>query len=70
MGLFQEVRSELEQEAGQLKTFCNLGSELGQSKAFLNTQSILDNVRGVSDEFSQLEANVNERWKEAINTKL
>uniref|UniRef100_A0A3Q3VRT8 Uncharacterized protein n=1 Tax=Mola mola TaxID=94237 RepID=A0A3Q3VRT8_MOLML len=58
----EEVRSELEQEAGQLKTFCDLGTELGQSKAFFNTQSILDNVRGVSDEFSQLEANVNKRF--------
>lgn len=57
----QEVRSELEQEAGQLKSFCNLGTELSQSKAFNNTQSLLDNVKGVSDEFTQLEANVNER---------
>ncbi|XP_070702106.1 microtubule-actin cross-linking factor 1, isoforms 1/2/3/4 [Pempheris klunzingeri] len=58
----EEVRSELEQEAGQLKSFCNLGSELSQSKAFSNTQSLLDNVKGVSDEFTQLEANVNERF--------
>lgn len=57
----QEVRSELDQEAGQLKTFCSLGTELSQSQAFMNTQSLLDNVRGVSDEFTQLEANVNER---------
>lgn len=57
----QEVRSELEQEAGQLKTFCNLGTELSQSKAFTNKQSLLDNVKGVSDEFTQLEAKVNER---------
>ncbi|TKS88879.1 Microtubule-actin cross-linking factor 1 [Collichthys lucidus] len=59
---FKEVRSELEQEAGQLKSFCNLGTELSQSKAFSNTQSLLDNVKGVSDEFTQLEANVNERF--------
>lgn len=60
---FQEVRSELEQESGQLKSFCNLGTELSQSKAFNNTQqtSLLDNVKGVSDDFTQLEANVNER---------
>ncbi|XP_070777395.1 microtubule-actin cross-linking factor 1, isoforms 1/2/3/4/5 [Enoplosus armatus] len=58
----EEVRSELEQEAGQLKSFCNLGTELSQSKAFSNTQSLLDNVKGVSDEFTQLEANVNERF--------
>ncbi|XP_060914958.1 microtubule-actin cross-linking factor 1 isoform X1 [Labrus mixtus] len=58
----EEVKSELEQEAGQLKSFCNLGTELSQSKAFSNTQSLLDKVRGVSDEFTQLEANVNERF--------
>uniref|UniRef100_A0A3Q3L7B8 Microtubule actin crosslinking factor 1 n=1 Tax=Labrus bergylta TaxID=56723 RepID=A0A3Q3L7B8_9LABR len=58
----QTIESELEQEAGQLKSFCNLGTELSQSKAFSNTQSLLDKVRGVSDEFTQLEANVNERF--------
>ncbi|CAK6977081.1 microtubule-actin cross-linking factor 1 isoform X1 [Scomber scombrus] len=58
----EEVRSELEQEAGQLKSFCNLGTELSQSKAFNNTQSLLDNVKGVSDEFTQLESNVNQRF--------
>ncbi|KAM6973819.1 microtubule-actin cross-linking factor 1 [Tautogolabrus adspersus] len=63
----EEVKSELEQEAGQLKSFCNLGTELSQSKAFSNTQSLLDKVRGVSDEFTQLEANVNERFA-AIQT--
>lgn len=57
----QEVRSELEQEAGQMKSFCNLGTELSQSKAFSNTQSLLDNVKGVTEEFTQLEGNVNER---------
>ncbi|XP_053190365.1 microtubule-actin cross-linking factor 1 isoform X6 [Scomber japonicus] len=58
----EEVRSELEQEAGQLKSFCNLGTELSQSKAFNNTHSLLDNVKGVSDEFTQLESNVNQRF--------
>ncbi|XP_073339006.1 microtubule-actin cross-linking factor 1 [Pagrus major] len=58
----EEVRSELDQEAGQLKSFCNLGTELSQSKAFSNTQSLLDNVKGVSDEFTQLESNVSERF--------
>ncbi|XP_049458909.1 microtubule-actin cross-linking factor 1 isoform X15 [Epinephelus fuscoguttatus] len=58
----EEVRSELEQEAGQLKSFCNLSTELSQSKAFSNTQSLLDNVKGVSDEFTQLEASVSERF--------
>ncbi|XP_029021963.1 microtubule-actin cross-linking factor 1 isoform X7 [Betta splendens] len=58
----EEVRAELEQESGQLKSFCHLGTELSQSKAFSNTQSLLDNVRGVSEKFTQLEANVNERF--------
>uniref|UniRef100_A0A665WW59 Microtubule actin crosslinking factor 1 n=1 Tax=Echeneis naucrates TaxID=173247 RepID=A0A665WW59_ECHNA len=58
----EEVRSELEQEAGQLKSFCGLGTELSQSDTFSNTQSLLDNVKGVSDEFTQLEANVNKRF--------
>ncbi|XP_069572874.1 microtubule-actin cross-linking factor 1, isoforms 1/2/3/4 isoform X10 [Brachyistius frenatus] len=58
----EEVRSELEQEAGQLKSFCNVGTELSQSKAFSNTQSLLDKVKGVSDEFKQLEENVNKRF--------
>ncbi|XP_071060901.1 microtubule-actin cross-linking factor 1, isoforms 1/2/3/4/5-like [Pseudochaenichthys georgianus] len=58
----EEVKSELEQEAGQLKSFCNLGTDLSQSKAFNNTHNLLDNVKGVSDEFTQLEANVNQRF--------
>lgn len=59
--LSQEIRSELEQEAGQLKSFCNLGTELSQSETFNNTQSLLENIKGVSDEFNQLEDSVNER---------
>uniref|UniRef100_A0A673B663 Microtubule actin crosslinking factor 1 n=1 Tax=Sphaeramia orbicularis TaxID=375764 RepID=A0A673B663_9TELE len=58
----EEVKSELEQEAGQLKSFCSLGTELSQSKALSNTQSLLDNVKEVSDEFNQLETSVNERF--------
>eukprot|EP00066_Takifugu_rubripes_P017863 XP_011607129.1 PREDICTED: microtubule-actin cross-linking factor 1 isoform X3 [Takifugu rubripes] len=57
----EEVQSELEQEAGQLKTFCNLGTDLSQSKAFNNTQILLDNVKELSDEFNQLEDNVKQR---------
>lgn len=59
--LYQEVQSELEQEAGQLKTFCNLGTDLSQSKAFNNTQILLENVKELSDEFNQLEDNVKQR---------
>ncbi|XP_041665491.1 microtubule-actin cross-linking factor 1 isoform X19 [Cheilinus undulatus] len=58
----EEVKSELEQEAGQVKSFCNLGTDLCQSKAFNSTQSLLDNVKKVSDEFTQLQANVNDRF--------
>ncbi|CAL8297896.1 unnamed protein product [Lota lota] len=58
----EEVKSDLEQEAGQLKSFCDLGTDLSQSQAFSNSQSLLDNVKEVSDEFSRLEANVNDRF--------
>lgn len=58
---FQEVKSELEQESGQLKSFCNLGTELSQSTALSETQSLLDTVRDVTDEFTKLEQNLNER---------
>ncbi|KAJ0055113.1 hypothetical protein NL108_009860, partial [Boleophthalmus pectinirostris] len=58
----EEVKSELEQESGQLKSFCSLGSELSQSKTFTNTQSLLDNVKEVSEEFNQLETSVNKRF--------
>ncbi|XP_075305600.1 microtubule-actin cross-linking factor 1 isoform X16 [Odontesthes bonariensis] len=58
----EEVRSELEQEAGQLKSFCSLGTELSQSKAFSGTQSLLDHVKDVTVEFNKLEENVNERF--------
>ncbi|KAJ3609554.1 hypothetical protein NHX12_024074 [Muraenolepis orangiensis] len=57
----EEVKSDLEQEAGQLKSFCELGTDLSQSQAFSNSQSLLDNVKEVSDEFNRLEANVNDR---------
>uniref|UniRef100_A0A1A8EJA6 Microtubule-actin crosslinking factor 1 n=2 Tax=Nothobranchius korthausae TaxID=1143690 RepID=A0A1A8EJA6_9TELE len=61
----EEVKSELEQEAGQLKGFCSLGTELSQSKALRNTQSVLDKVRGVTDEFTRLQENVNDRFSAA-----
>ncbi|XP_075995247.1 microtubule-actin cross-linking factor 1 isoform X3 [Genypterus blacodes] len=58
----EEVKSELEQESSQLKSFCNLGTELSHSKAFQNTQGLMDNVKGVSDGFTHLEAGVNQRF--------
>ncbi|MEQ2158198.1 hypothetical protein GOODEAATRI_009801, partial [Goodea atripinnis] len=58
----EEVKSELNQEAGQLKSFCSLGTELSQSKALSDTQSLLDHVKDVTDEFTKLEENVNERF--------
>lgn len=59
--LLQEVRAEQEQEAGHLKSFCQLGTDLSQAKALTSTQTLLDNVREVSNEFARLESNVNER---------
>ncbi|XP_046874566.1 microtubule-actin cross-linking factor 1 isoform X2 [Hypomesus transpacificus] len=58
----EEVKSELEQEAGQLMSFCELGTDLSQSKALTNTQSLLDNVKQISEAFARLEANINERF--------
>ncbi|MEQ2306803.1 hypothetical protein AMECASPLE_011986 [Ameca splendens] len=58
----EEVKSELNQEAGQLKSFCSLGTELSQSKALSDTQSLLDHVKDVTDDFTKLEENVNERF--------
>ncbi|XP_062342611.1 microtubule-actin cross-linking factor 1 isoform X3 [Osmerus eperlanus] len=58
----EEVKSELEQEAGQLTSFCELGTELSQSKALTNTQSLLDSVKQISEAFARLEANINERF--------
>lgn len=57
----QEVRSELEQEMGQLKSFCTLCTDLSQSEALGNKQSLLDNTKEVSDSFTQLEASINQR---------
>ncbi|XP_032435994.1 microtubule-actin cross-linking factor 1 isoform X17 [Xiphophorus hellerii] len=58
----EEVKSELEQEAGQLKSFRGLGAELSQSRALSDTQNLLENVKDVTDEFTKLEENVNERF--------
>lgn len=55
------IRSDLTQEAGQLKAFVDLGKDLSQASALTNTQSLLDATKEVTDEFTQLEANVNER---------
>ncbi|XP_036808592.1 microtubule-actin cross-linking factor 1 isoform X19 [Oncorhynchus mykiss] len=56
------VRAEQEQEAGHLKSFCQLGTDLSQAKALTSTQTLLDNVRELSDEFARLESNINERY--------
>ena len=42
-------------------SFCELGTDLSQSKALTNTQSLLDNVKQISEAFARLEANINER---------
>lgn len=57
----QGIRSDLTQEAGQLKAFVDLGKDLSQASTLTNTQSLLDATKEVTDEFTLLEANVNER---------
>ncbi|XP_061903360.1 LOW QUALITY PROTEIN: microtubule-actin cross-linking factor 1 [Entelurus aequoreus] len=57
----EEVKSELQQEAMQLKSFCNLGEELGTSQVLGPTQSLVYHVKGVTEDFKQLEDNVNQR---------
>ncbi|XP_057684745.1 microtubule-actin cross-linking factor 1 isoform X13 [Corythoichthys intestinalis] len=57
----EEVKSELQQEAPQLKSFCSLAEELGTSQVLGRTQSLLEHVKGVSDDFQRLEDDVNQR---------
>ncbi|XP_061786769.1 microtubule-actin cross-linking factor 1 isoform X2 [Nerophis lumbriciformis] len=57
----EEVKLELQQEAMQLKSFCNLGEELSTSQVLGPTQSLVDHVKGVTEDFKQLEDNVNQR---------
>ncbi|XP_077362461.1 microtubule-actin cross-linking factor 1 isoform X5 [Festucalex cinctus] len=57
----EEVKSELQQEAPQLKSFCELAEEVSTSNVFGRTQSLLEYVKGVSDDFKQLEDDVNQR---------
>ncbi|XP_028819126.1 microtubule-actin cross-linking factor 1 isoform X17 [Denticeps clupeoides] len=58
----EEIRSELTQEAGQLKSFLELGTELSQASVFANARTLLDTSREVADYFTQLESCVNERY--------
>ncbi|XP_037119544.1 microtubule-actin cross-linking factor 1 isoform X21 [Syngnathus acus] len=57
----EEVKSELQQEAPQLKSFCDLAEEVSTSQVVGRTQSLLGHVKGVSDDFKQLEDDVNQR---------
>ncbi|XP_077405806.1 microtubule-actin cross-linking factor 1 isoform X18 [Vanacampus margaritifer] len=57
----EEVKSELQQEAPQLNSFCGLAEEVSMSKVFGHTQNLLEHVKGVSDDFKQLEDDVNQR---------
>ncbi|KAL2080392.1 hypothetical protein ACEWY4_024185 [Coilia grayii] len=61
------TRSDLTQEAGQLKSFVDLGKDLSKSATLANTQSLLDATKGVSDEFTLLQANVNDRFSALQN---
>ncbi|XP_030644544.1 microtubule-actin cross-linking factor 1 [Chanos chanos] len=58
----EEVKSELTQEASQLKSFVELGTELSQSGTLANTQSLLDTTKEVSEKFTCLESDVNKRF--------
>ncbi|KAJ8384943.1 hypothetical protein AAFF_G00196090 [Aldrovandia affinis] len=57
----EEVKSELNQEADQLKSLCELGADLSQSEVLTNTQSLLDTVREVSADFERLQSSVSDR---------
>ncbi|XP_062870373.1 microtubule-actin cross-linking factor 1 isoform X9 [Trichomycterus rosablanca] len=57
----EEVKSDLVQETSQLKSFVELGTDLSQSSVFTNAHNLVNSTKEVSDEFAQLEANVNER---------
>ncbi|KAG7457647.1 hypothetical protein MATL_G00229410 [Megalops atlanticus] len=58
----EEVKSELAQEADQLKSLCELGTDLSQCGVLTNTQSLLDTVKEVSEDFARLQSSVNERF--------
>ncbi|XP_051991250.1 microtubule-actin cross-linking factor 1-like [Xyrauchen texanus] len=58
----EEVRSEINQESSQLKSFVELGSDVSQSGILANVQKLLDTTKEVSEEFARLESNVNERF--------
>ncbi|XP_073668846.1 microtubule-actin cross-linking factor 1, isoforms 1/2/3/4/5 isoform X10 [Paramisgurnus dabryanus] len=58
----EEVKAEIAQESGQLKSFVELGSDLSQSGIFANAQSLLDTTKEISEEFAHLECNANERF--------
>ncbi|KAL7830364.1 hypothetical protein SRHO_G00314910 [Serrasalmus rhombeus] len=57
----EEVKSELSQEASQLKSFVELGTDLSQSRVLASAHSLLDSTKEVSEEFSKLEGSVNEK---------
>ncbi|XP_036411412.1 microtubule-actin cross-linking factor 1 [Megalops cyprinoides] len=58
----EEVNSELAQEEDQLKSLCELGTDLSQCGVLTNTQSLLDTVKEVSEDFARLQSSVNERF--------
>uniref|UniRef100_W5K6X2 Microtubule actin crosslinking factor 1 n=1 Tax=Astyanax mexicanus TaxID=7994 RepID=W5K6X2_ASTMX len=57
----EEVKSELAQEASQLKSFVELGTDLSQSGVLANAHSLLDSTKEVSEEFTRLEATVTDK---------
>ncbi|XP_035384751.1 microtubule-actin cross-linking factor 1 isoform X15 [Electrophorus electricus] len=57
----QEVKFELTQEANQMKSFVELGTDLSQSGVLASAHCLLDLTNEASGEFAQLEIRVNER---------
>lgn len=55
------MKSDLTQEASQLKSFVDLGTNLSQSGVLANAHNLLNSTKEVSEEFARLEANVNEK---------
>lgn len=62
------MKSELNQEADQLKFLCELGTGLSQSEILTNVPSLLDTVKDISAEFDRLQSSVSERYVPEVYT--
>ncbi|XP_077599175.1 microtubule-actin cross-linking factor 1 isoform X4 [Stigmatopora nigra] len=57
----EEVKSEMQQESPQLKSLCELGEEISASPILSPTQSLLERLKCVSDDFRRLDGHVRQR---------